>query len=388
MPMTDRPLVILDANALGNDWTLSHKSLEELFTHARAGRLRLVVPEVVELELIGRLDRELSGKEAKLEAAVEALLHLGVTELDRVRELATERVRVASDRYRERLTVLLQTTAERLAIDVSDAVRAVKRAAERRRPANQKGEELRDAIIWEGVLRLAASLSTDTPIYVVTSDGGFFSDDKSQMHPQVAEDIDRAARRIVLMRTIEDVFPKLGLALQPPIPFGSPPIHLLGGTISVPLRGTPNFELVAPHFSIAGRGYEWYRVNAILKRPLKPGAVPDFEIRVGGMGFANGQWKVGRLEGEGFFGGEIRIGGSGASALTDGSSLSVSGSFDLEGRIVGYTGRYSAAYEGDKKEFDIPLLGHGVATATYVTYEDPSYGRLFDPVQISYRLDP
>jgi hypothetical protein len=84
-------------------------------------------------------------------------------------------------------------------IDIEELVR---RGIKRIRPANDKGEELRDVVLWFVALDYAKK--TKRPVALISNDKAFVDTDKKSLHPALAEDVSRAGIELTFRRSIGD----------------------------------------------------------------------------------------------------------------------------------------------------------------------------------------
>ncbi|MGN7969309.1 PIN domain-containing protein [Microbacterium sp. 22296] len=159
-------LVVVDANILMKDWFLRDRKWDAASAAIKAGRLRLVLPSVARLEVIGGYRRHVEDKvkqvasalrksSPKARRAAEALLAVYTAEeqgypaaLDaRLREVGFEIARPADE----------------------DHLAIVQRAVDRVAPFDERGEGYRDTLIW----LTALDQLEDDPFHRLT----FLSDD-------------------------------------------------------------------------------------------------------------------------------------------------------------------------------------------------------------------
>jgi hypothetical protein len=141
--------VVIDANAIvKNSWHLDSAPWRLLRYRGRAQLDRIVVPEIVVREVVGRYRAEL--------AAVSDRAKNVVTDLRRLR-LGTPSLEIADiDQvvagYERGLRETLADARAQVVDPPVDVLFLTNRAIARRRPFNDKGAGFRDAAIWEHVV--------------------------------------------------------------------------------------------------------------------------------------------------------------------------------------------------------------------------------------------
>jgi hypothetical protein len=100
----------------------------------------------------------------------------------------------AADEYRLYVLTHLGLAAEDVIPHMNEHLPdLISRAIERRRPCTDRGEEIRDALLWESTLDLA--VGADSVVALISKNTDQFSADKQSLHPDlVAEATARGAR--------------------------------------------------------------------------------------------------------------------------------------------------------------------------------------------------
>lgn len=138
-------LVVVDTNILMKDWYLRDKKWDAASTAIGAGRVRLILPEVVRLEVIGGYRRHILEKVSQVRSvlrksssaakrAAEGLLAVYQTEIDTYPNVLDER--------------LAQLGFELLSPTGHSHIEIVERAVARQPPFNESGGGYRDTLIW------------------------------------------------------------------------------------------------------------------------------------------------------------------------------------------------------------------------------------------------
>lgn len=166
------PWVVLDSNAFSwNDWYLGSAAGRLLRDEATAGRLKLVVPEVVIRECVANHERAVGAALDKIEAGQRTLRELHATS----EEILSPTVSLT---YRADLEAIVRDAAgEILPIVAVPHSYLVDKAVERARPFDAQGDGYRDALIWENVLELLA-IGPD-PVVLISNDHKAFAETKN-----------------------------------------------------------------------------------------------------------------------------------------------------------------------------------------------------------------
>jgi predicted nucleic acid-binding protein len=144
--------VVIDANGIVEGaWWLDSPEWQVLLYRARAGAIRLIVPEVVVREVVGRFNVVLRREAAAVVLANKRLQRL--THDDPAQEAAAFDFEAKVGEY----GTFLRSTLDRNRavvpplpeIDVSDLV---DRAVQRRRPFDENGSGFRDSLLWETIV--------------------------------------------------------------------------------------------------------------------------------------------------------------------------------------------------------------------------------------------
>ena len=83
-----------------------------------------------------------------------------------------------------------------------DFKEVVSRGIHRRRPANDRGEELRDVILW--LLALALTNDSRSGITFISKDKTFTSEDGQSLHPDLLNDLNSLSGRLDFYRGIRE----------------------------------------------------------------------------------------------------------------------------------------------------------------------------------------
>lgn len=187
--------IFLDTNAIGVNYRLDSIPFENLWDYMRRTESVLVIPEAVRREVTANFNRHLDQRTKKAQSSwddLNALLaspqEFDEPDADYERDSLAERLESPDDNVK-----CVNYVAP---IDVLEVVR---RGAQRVRPANSNGEELRDVIIWLTAVEYAKA--NNVPVAFVSGDKGFWDDDRP--HATINSDIQQAGVKIELYRDVD-----------------------------------------------------------------------------------------------------------------------------------------------------------------------------------------
>jgi predicted nucleic acid-binding protein len=183
--------IVLDTNVIQEDFLMRSGRFAVLFDYAKKSESKFSLIQVVLDELVANYRRELQARLAKWVRA-KAQIH-GM--LPETRDVRIEiDVPTAADEYRRYVLTHLGLATEDVIPHRNDHLpHLISRAIERRRPCTDRGEEIRDALLWESTLDLAAG--ADSVVALISRNTDQFSADKQSLHPDlVAEAAARGAR--------------------------------------------------------------------------------------------------------------------------------------------------------------------------------------------------
>ncbi|PYI93116.1 MAG: hypothetical protein DME97_07360 [Verrucomicrobia bacterium] len=174
-------VVLLDTNALVQELPVELPSLKELAEYCRTAHAGLFLSEVVYLEFLGYVDREIANRVEDIEKALKRLPARVKHVFDK------DAFSAETERLRKTLETRLQDFLDNhrliwIPIAAEHARAAVVRAVERRAPCSPGGEQLRDAMIWEAAL--SAVHDYGGPLVLLSDDAAFAVD---RLQTEVAE---------------------------------------------------------------------------------------------------------------------------------------------------------------------------------------------------------
>jgi hypothetical protein len=205
--------IVLDSSIYLADITLKGAKFASLFDFARKTGAEIIVLSIVLEEVSADFQRSFTAKVSKAESAIRAVQDASLTG-SKFWRIGTPNVEKEIASLRARLTASPPGTTVKLAsnpeIDVSEVAR---RGTWRIAPANFKGEELRDVIIWLSVLQLAKDPGKT---FFVTADSGFYAD-KEKKHPkdQILSDLKSVTSTLRIYSDIEELLIENALESSP-----------------------------------------------------------------------------------------------------------------------------------------------------------------------------
>ncbi len=210
--------VILDSNVYlalllqtGRQFTTSTQ-FAELLAYIRRTGSHLVVPLLVFWEVVERYRSNLTERIEKANSACSRIRKMAMTDVNPFTE---------PDILREvnELRKLLRRPAEGMRTeiysDVSgvDVQEVVRRGIKRIRPASDKGEELRDVILW--LMAIQYAKQHGNVVAFVSNDGTFADGDGTSLHPDLRSEIDDAGVDICFYRSVKDFITDNALETDP-----------------------------------------------------------------------------------------------------------------------------------------------------------------------------
>lgn len=191
--------VILDTNIYYHDFRMKGTHFQELFTYLRRADSSLVIPRVVMLESEKKYRDALSKPIKELRAAWDGMRAKAISNIGEFDDPVDIDAEVSL--FKERLKqpapkVKVQFYDDYSGVSVEEVVR---RGVERVRPASEKGEELRDVILWLMVLDYAKKFQGKTAFI---SDDGEFHTPNGDLHEMLAGDIARNGVQVSYYRSI------------------------------------------------------------------------------------------------------------------------------------------------------------------------------------------
>jgi hypothetical protein len=193
--------IFLDSNVWLEDKHLESTGFSSLCAYLKRTDSSIVLPNLVLEEVLGEYDRTLLEKcEKTFQAGKHVLKHLIRRDSIKNRFDLDIDVRGETEAFRKRLLEpahgIKTVQVDESKVDIREVYR---RGIKRKRPANQKGEELRDVILWLTVLQYA--VDTKAKVALISRDSGFW--DGENLHAELKGDITSYGVEISAYKDIE-----------------------------------------------------------------------------------------------------------------------------------------------------------------------------------------
>ena len=198
--------VVLDSNIFASDFRMRTPRFLGLFDYLRKTRSMLLIPDIVYEEVFATYRRKLKDEISSLTRCVAELEGKLLSEKPFV--LTNKKLFRDTDKWMEEQCGLLRDRLDTPAKKVHghrfannsdiDLKEVYMRGIGRIPPADNRGEELRDVILWLIVLEIAKARKQ---ISFITGDSGFW--DKTEIRPKLRQDMEAAGAEIFMYRSIE-----------------------------------------------------------------------------------------------------------------------------------------------------------------------------------------
>jgi predicted nucleic acid-binding protein len=192
--------VALDANEFLSDPRMESVRLQSLLNYLRKTDSRLIIPKIVWDEVIARYPERISGPHKKAVDHAEALRRLLLSgKVPRMPDLKHEREIKA---LKQKLKKPSNHVRSRIIKNFTDVVveEVARRGVSRIAPANSKGEELRDVIIW--LMMVAYAKRSTRDVAFISHDEHFREGDA--LHPELKKDLEQGKVKLHFYRSIDD----------------------------------------------------------------------------------------------------------------------------------------------------------------------------------------
>jgi hypothetical protein len=181
--------IALDANILIADRWLRSRKMQALRDFVRKSAWRILLHEVVVAEVKARTKRDL---EANIKAVESALLNAQRQGVHALPQLNSEKaLKETLDEWdRNFLSFFNERITSQMPMGEAAPKEAVRRAAERIRPCSEKGDGMRDAVIWLDLLSASGPEGNYAPIaFISDNTRDFAAPGDTSLHPRLLEDI-------------------------------------------------------------------------------------------------------------------------------------------------------------------------------------------------------
>jgi hypothetical protein len=174
--------IILDTNVIQEDFLMRSGRFEILFDYSAKTQSTFVLPRIVHDELAENYRRELQNRLNKAIRAKEQLN--GILLQPDLRRIELDPAAEARD-YLTYVLRRLRVREGEIHEYGTDYLRDVlERAIQRRRPCTDRGEEIRDAVLWQSVLEIAQA--TQERVAFISKNTDQFTADRIALHPDLA----------------------------------------------------------------------------------------------------------------------------------------------------------------------------------------------------------
>jgi predicted nucleic acid-binding protein len=212
-PPLPSPIVVVDSNTIVRGaWRLDSPAWKVLLHQAASGHIRLLVPELVLREAVGRFVDEVERRHSAADREARKLNEL--TGQERATTPATSLADVATGyktTLREKLSEFGVEMVDLPEIRLGDLVQ---RAITRTKPFDERGSGFRDAILWETVVALMRA-NPDSSAVLISNDRKAFADagDTCQLHPNLRRELGQrgVSKSLELAETVDSYLGAAGI---------------------------------------------------------------------------------------------------------------------------------------------------------------------------------
>jgi hypothetical protein len=202
---------ILDSNIYINDYRMRGPQFGEFFAHLKRTKSRLVTPAIVIDEVIERYRKDIS---EAFNTAKRSWKELQNKCLSDAVNLPDVDVHKEVEYMKQRLERPISGVEVSVVSDLSrvDIAEVVRRGIKRIRPANGKGEELRDVVIWLFVLGYAKESKSE--VAFISGDRTFRCEEVESLHPDLQKDISDADVDVTFHPSLAQCIAEHSLSIQ------------------------------------------------------------------------------------------------------------------------------------------------------------------------------
>lgn len=174
-----------------------------LLDYAKKTRSRFILPRLVYDEIVARYRNELEKFANDLSTARANLQRIAPRELEPIAEVSVDEL---VTEYQQIILTTLDLEGDNIRKDSENAMRdAVTRAIVRRRPCSEKGEEIRDAILWNTVLEIAKGSRPDPVAFISENRRQFEGDETGVLHGDLLRDLEESGiANLTFYSSVED----------------------------------------------------------------------------------------------------------------------------------------------------------------------------------------
>jgi len=180
--------VIIDSNIIRASNYLRSQKFAAVFDYLHKTRSKLVIPEIVQQEVVASYRRDLRESYEKLQRQASQLKSMCFsgnakveTDLDVEKEVSAYEAHIQSLIAGQKVQLLpYQDTFMR---------EVVRRLTERIRPASPKGEESRDVIIWLSIKEFLKDTPKKEASFISTDSSAFAAERSTKLHPDLVAEL-------------------------------------------------------------------------------------------------------------------------------------------------------------------------------------------------------
>jgi hypothetical protein len=192
--------IILDTNIIQEDFLMKSGRFAVLFDYAARTQSTFILPRIVHDELAANYERQLVDRLNKAIGARAQLNGMLLRQDPNRIELDTTTVAGEYITYvLQRLEVSEEEIYEYKPNYLHDVLQ---RAIGRRRPCTDRGEEIRDAVLWHSVLDVAEAAGE--PVVFISKNTDQFADNRTSLHPDLAAEADARGVALEYVPSLEE----------------------------------------------------------------------------------------------------------------------------------------------------------------------------------------
>lgn len=194
---------IIDANIIRRDLKLNDKNFELLVDYLARTNSKLILPSIVVEEIKGLYKRVLEERFDEYSKSVEKLKStLLFLEMPKTPDLDIDG---DSDKYIDYLHKKLGTNADNIIPYKNEYLpELVKRAIERKKPLDNKGQQFRDGLLWLTLLDYAESTEEKLIAFISDNPTDFSDKGESVLAKELIEETKRRGVEIKYFKTLND----------------------------------------------------------------------------------------------------------------------------------------------------------------------------------------
>ena len=184
-------IVVLDTNAIFNDWELRKPNLQLLCKYAKLSQdLHIIVPDIVFQEAVALYRRKVGEHFLAIAKAESSLRGLKVSShYLPVFQPVDQASSAATTEYKKRLRARIEKIGRMPTHDDIPHQDLLNRCLSRRQPFKESGRGYQDALIWEVILRKV--VTKDEVTFLVTTNHKDFAKDKDyELHRDLIRDLE------------------------------------------------------------------------------------------------------------------------------------------------------------------------------------------------------